>query len=110
MIDAVTIFAWLVMAILLGVTVAAIVFIGSLPGKIAAKRNHPQADAINAASWIGLAVGGVGWVVAFVWAFLKTGPLGSDSGGIDDTESELVRLRKRVADLEGQLETAKRTS
>ena len=110
MIDAVTIFAWLVMAILLGVTVAVIVFIGSLPGKIAAKRNHPQADAINAASWIGLAVGGVGWVVAFVWAFLKTGPLGSDSGGIDDTESELVRLRKRVADLEGQLETAKKTS
>ena len=50
MIDAATVFAWFVMAILLGISVAAIVFIGSLPKRIAVKRNHPQADAINATS------------------------------------------------------------
>ena len=51
------------------IVVAAIVFIGSLPGKIAKKRNHPQVDAVNAASWIGLAALGALWPIAFVWAF-----------------------------------------
>lgn len=72
------IFAWVVLTVLLVVVVAAIVYVGSLPGNIARKRNHPQVDAINAASWIGLALLGFGWPIAFVWAFLKQGPIGSD--------------------------------
>ncbi|TWU30841.1 DUF3302 domain-containing protein [Novipirellula artificiosorum] len=76
MIDAATIFAWFVIAIIFLGVVAMIVFIGSLPKKIALKRNHPQVDAINAASWIGLACGGLGWPIAFVWAFLKSGNVG----------------------------------
>ena len=47
----------------------AIVFLGSLPGKIARKRGHPYPDAVNAASWIGLATG-IFSPVAFIWAFL----------------------------------------
>jgi hypothetical protein len=78
MIDVFTIIAWIVLAVLFLVFVAAIVYLGSLPGNIAKKRNHPQADAINAASWIGLALLGSGWPIAFVWAFLKRGPAGSD--------------------------------
>ena len=78
MIDVFTIIAWVVLAVLFLVFVAAIVYLGSLPGNIAKKRNHPQADAIQAASWIGLALLGLGWPIAFVWAFLKSGPIGSD--------------------------------
>ena len=78
MIDVFTIMAWIVLAVLFLIFVAAIVYLGSLPGNIAKKRNHPQADAINAASWIGLALLGSGWPIAFVWAFLKRGPAGSD--------------------------------
>lgn len=78
MIDVFTIIAWVVLAVLFLVFVSAIVYLGSLPGNIAKKRNHPQADAINAASWIGLALLGAGWPIAFVWAFLKSGPIGSD--------------------------------
>ena len=32
---------------------AVIVFIRSMPGKIARRRGHPYPDAVNAASWIG---------------------------------------------------------
>ncbi|MCC7338835.1 MAG: DUF3302 domain-containing protein [Pirellulaceae bacterium] len=73
MTDLATIFAWFVMALLFFVFVTLVVFLGSLPKKIALKRNHPQVDAINAASWIGLACGGIGWPIAFVWAFLRSG-------------------------------------
>ncbi len=56
------------------VIVRGIVVVGSLPRKIAVQRNHPQVDAINAAGRIGLLLGGVGWVITFVWAMLRTGP------------------------------------
>ncbi len=45
--------------------------LGSLPGKKAAERNHPQAEAINILGWLGLLFGGVGWMVALVWAHTK---------------------------------------
>jgi hypothetical protein len=45
--------------------------IAQFPGKKARERNHPQADAINVLGWIGPLLGGVGWVVALVWAYTK---------------------------------------
>ena len=105
MIDGLTYFAWFVLALLFLVLVAAIVAIGSLPKKIALQRNHPQVDAINAASWIGLLVGGVGWFIAFVWAFTKSGQLGyTPSEAMATAPAEEVdRLRARVAELEASL-------
>lgn len=45
-----------------------ILFLMGLPGKIALKRNHPHAEAVNIMGWMGfLAV--VPWVHAFMWAF-----------------------------------------
>ncbi|MCP4223135.1 MAG: DUF3302 domain-containing protein [Actinomycetia bacterium] len=46
-------------------------WLGSLPGKTAARRNHPQAEAINILGWVGLVFGGVGWVVAPTWAHMR---------------------------------------
>lgn len=79
---------------------AVIVFIGSVPGKIARGRNHPWPDAVNAASWIGLATG-VLWPFAFVWAFLPvpakpTGGLANEPAPGED----LADLQKRLAGLE----------
>ncbi len=102
MVDAATIFAWFVMTVLFLAVVAIIVALGSLPKWIARKRNHPQIDAINAASWLGLLLGGVGWFIAFVWAFVRSGPIGSPDappGNPDETEA----LRNRVLELEAQL-------
>ena len=108
MIDGATYFAWFVLAFLFLVMVWLIVFLGSLPKKIAAKRNHPQVEAINAASWIGLALAGVGWPIAFVWAFLHSGPIGS-SGGVtqDPLGGDVTQLRNRIAELESELQQLK---
>ncbi len=45
--------------------------LGSLPGKKAVEGKHPQAEAINILGWLGLLFGGVGWMVALVWAHMK---------------------------------------
>jgi hypothetical protein len=83
---------------------AAIVFIGSIPGKIAKRRGHPWPDAVNAASWIGLATG-VLWPAAFVWAFLPVPQRAEEkSSGAGDASAETAGLRERVAALEATIE------
>ena len=84
------IFALIVIAILLGLVIWLVVFLGNLPGDIARKRNHPQSEAISALGWIGLITMGVGWFVAMVWAYYK--PDAKDPG-----------LQQRVDDLEDQI-------
>ena len=71
-IDKFDIMAFAVMGTLVLVGLVAVVMLGSLPGKIASKRGHPQASAINAAAWISLITLGALWPIAFVWAFLPT--------------------------------------
>jgi hypothetical protein len=63
-------FAFVVFAVLIFVGVAIVVSLGQLPGQLARKWDHPQAAAVNAASWIGIATGGVLWPLAFIWAFI----------------------------------------
>jgi len=83
------IFALAVMALLIGFVIWLVVFLGNLPGDIARKRNHPQAEAITALSWIGL-ITGIGWFIAFVWSYYKPAPNDAD-------------LQQQVIDLEYQL-------
>ena len=64
--------AFLVFAILIAVAVVIVVFLGQLPGRLARQRGHPQASAINVASWIGLATLGVLWPLALIWAFISS--------------------------------------
>jgi Protein of unknown function (DUF3302) len=78
-------FAFVVFAVLIFVGVIIVVTLGKLPGQLAHKWNHPQASAINAMSWIGIATGGLLWPVAFIWAF--TTPFGSKSAVKDDRQS-----------------------
>lgn len=72
-------FAFVVFAILISVAVVIVVMLGQLPGQLARKWDHPQAAAINATSWIGIATGGLLWPVAFIWAFIN--PHASLAGG-----------------------------
>ena len=67
-----------VIAFLIVMLAAIIVQLGSLPGKIAHRRGHPQADAVNAASWISFVTLGALWPLAFVWAFFKGGSSSPD--------------------------------
>jgi uncharacterized BrkB/YihY/UPF0761 family membrane protein len=66
------IIAFVVLVGMIGLGIAAVIVLAMLPGKIARHRNHPQADAINVLSWLGLLVSfGVLWVVALAWAYTQ---------------------------------------
>ncbi len=79
---------------------AVIVALGSLPGKIARKRSHPWPDAVNVASWIGLATG-IFWPIAFIWAYLPVPASGSSaSTGETGPNADLNSLQAKLASLE----------
>jgi uncharacterized BrkB/YihY/UPF0761 family membrane protein len=65
------ILAFLVLLLLIGLAIAAVIVLAMLPGKIARRRNHPQVDAINVLSWLGILSFGVLWVVAMAWAYTR---------------------------------------
>lgn len=52
------------------VIVVGIIKIHELPGEIAKKRNHPQADAIRVTSLLGLLMLPL-WFLALIWAYAK---------------------------------------
>ncbi|MGB5767170.1 MAG: DUF3302 domain-containing protein [Arenicellales bacterium] len=89
------IFALIVMGILIAVVIVAVVKLGPLPGNIAKKRGHPQADAINVLGWIGVITLGLAWPFALVWAFTRT------------AEQQATYLNERVALLETELAALK---
>jgi NADH:ubiquinone oxidoreductase subunit 6 (subunit J) len=94
------IFAWIVFVVILVSVVVVFITLAQMPGKTARERNHPQAEAINIASWLGLLLTmGVVWVLAMVWS--RTTPVGDTMADTD----ELQRLRERVAELEGRSAT-----
>ncbi|GMR15322.1 MAG: hypothetical protein BMS9Abin30_0948 [Gammaproteobacteria bacterium] len=88
------IFALVVIALLIAVAIWLVVLLGSWPGNIARKRNHPQAEAITALGWIGIITLGASWLVAVVWAYyIPSSVIESD-------------LQTRVEALESQLKQA----
>ena len=87
------IFSLIVIALLIAIVIWLVVLLGNLPGDIARKRNHPQAEAITALGWIGLITMGLGWFIAMTWAYYKPGnPAATDAD-----------LQTRVENLENQL-------
>jgi Protein of unknown function (DUF3302) len=51
-------------------TVAVIVFLAALPGRIAHSRKHPWSQAATVAGWITLFLGFALWPVALIWAYV----------------------------------------
>jgi hypothetical protein len=85
-------FAFGVLAILIAAGLALAFFLGSLPGKIATKRRHPQADAIRVAGWLGLLTLGLLFPVALIWAYTKP----STSEEIASLRADIDRLGSRL--------------
>lgn len=77
--------------------------LGKLPGDIARKRHHPQAEAITILGWIGIVTLGLAWPVALVWAYHK--PLPSD---VQALREEVTALKQTVRDLETTLTTVRK--
>jgi len=90
-----TIVVLIALVALIGVIV---VFLGTLPGKIAKGRNHPQAEAINVASWLGIITAGILWPFALIWAYIRP----HDQSPVAGSE-RLASLESRVEALEEQV-------
>ena len=95
------IFALFVLLVLIVTVVVGWIFLAMLPGRIAAKNNHPQAAAVNVAGWLGAIFGGVLWPLVLVWSMIKNPTIHTvESGALRDLESENEALRQRIAELE----------
>ena len=106
--------SWVVLIIgpIIGIAVFWMVHI--LPEKIAEKKRHPQAKAIQCVCLLSLCFGGLLWPFAWLWAYTK--PVlhkmayGTDVGEghghageeVIEEEKEIEKLRARVAELEGK--------
>ncbi len=103
----------LVFAPIVGITAFLLVHI--LPEKIAEKKKHPQAKAIQCLCLLSLAFGGLLWPLAWLWAYTKPvlhkmaygtdvmEELEHEKEEIVKTENEVELLRRRVAELESRL-------
>jgi hypothetical protein len=101
-------FTLFVFLTLIAAGVAALIFVGGLPGRVARRRNHPQAQAIGVAGWVGLIAGGIFWPLSMIWAYgIPFGVAGlASQGQPPDTrhlQESLESLRERVAALEDRL-------
>ena len=66
---------WITFAALflaLAIALAAFCWLAGLPGRIALRRNHPEAEAVKLLGWAGLLPTVYPWVQAFIWAFKPT--------------------------------------
>jgi len=106
----------LVVAPIVGIAVFWIVHI--LPEKIAEKRQHPQASAIQTLCLLSLVFGGLLWPIAWLWAYSKpvlykmaygTDKVAHGQGEKEiksegkDEAAELKQLRQRITELESKL-------
>ena len=96
---------WVVLIALAALVGALVVGLGTLPGKVAKKRGHPQVDAINVTSWLGIITMGLMWPFALIWAYTRPAYMlqasGEPIGGADP--DQVARLAARVESLEEQI-------
>lgn len=88
------IFALIVIGVLIAAVIWLVVLLGPIPGNVAHRRDHPQADAIRVLGWIGIATLGLAWLAALVWAYTK--PIGAT--GLSD---RVTALEDKLSELEG---------
>jgi hypothetical protein len=105
--------SWVVIVIAPIIGIAIFWLVHILPEKIAEKKKHPQTKAIQCLCLLSLCFGGLLWPLAWLWAYSK--PVlhklayGTDvdetvvhHGSAKEEETEIEKLRARVAELELQ--------
>lgn len=110
--------AWVVLVVVPVVAIAVFWLVHILPEKVAEKKEHPQAAAIQCLCLLSLFFGGLLWPLAWLWAYSK--PVmyklayGTDRvpHGHDDKPAatapaadamEVARLRQQISELETKL-------
>jgi CBS domain containing-hemolysin-like protein len=105
---------WVVLVVAPVVAIAVFLLIHILPEKIAEKKQHPQAGAIQCLCLLSLAFGGLLWPLAWLWAYTKPVlyksaygtdkvPHGHDDAAPEPDAAEVGRLRQQVTELEAKL-------
>jgi len=111
---------WVVLIVAPIIAIVVFLLVHILPEKIAEKRKHPQAKAIQTLCVLSLFFGGMLWPLAWLWAYSKpvlykmaygTDTAEPEHGGTPQPETttakaeteELTRLRAQVAELESRL-------
>lgn len=93
------IFALIVIVVTIAAAIWIVVTLGSLPGKIARKRSHYQAEAITVLGWIGILTFGISWFIAIVWAYTR--PFGAEAAElkqqVEELEAKLAATREEEA-------------
>ena len=91
-------FALFVLLVLMVTALAAVVFLGSWPGKVAEQRNHRHREAIKVGGWVTLFAGGFFWPLILIWSFMEARdpvPLtiqnGSDQLGENSQDKEAAQ-------------------
>lgn len=94
------IFALVIIIILIAVVIVIFVKVGPIPGNVAKKRGHPQADAVNVLGWVGVVTLGLAWPFALVWAYMRPPDeaMAQQSERIASLESELAELKAAEGD------------
>lgn len=95
------VFAAFVLLVLIVAAIAIWVALAMLPGRIAKRRNHPQAEAINVGGWAAALLLFVLWPLVLIWAFTK--PQAAAAGGAGSEAEELKKLQSRIGNLEAKL-------
>jgi hypothetical protein len=111
--------SWVVLFVAPIVGIGVFLLVHILPEKIAEKKQHPQAKAIQTLCLLSLVFGGLLWPLAWLWAYTKPvlykTAYGTDKAAEDreeggprrlreaDEAEELKQLRKRVDELETKL-------
>ena len=107
--------SWVVIVIapIIGLTVFWLLHV--MPEKIAEKKKHPQTHAIHCLCLLSLFFGGLLWPIAWLWAYTKPvlhkmaygtdvdESIGHLKEEVEKEETEVERLRARVAQLEKQV-------
>ncbi|MGV3532297.1 MAG: DUF3302 domain-containing protein [Chthoniobacteraceae bacterium] len=111
---AANVLSWVVLVVAPAVAITVFWLLHIMPEKIAEKRRHPQAKAIQCLCLLSLVFGGLLWPLAWLWAYSKP-VLHKLAYGTDMDDShghaphaaapadETVELRRRVAELEAKL-------
>ncbi len=118
--------AWIVLVVVPVVGIGVFWMVHILPEKIAEKRNHPQAKAIQVVCLLSLVFGGMLWPIAWLWAYSKPvlykmaygtdevehghdehprppKPLDEDTKVTPADTDDVKSLRARIAELEAKL-------
>ena len=118
--------SWVVLIIAPAVGIAVFWLVHILPEKIAEKRKHPQAKAIQTLCLLSLFFGGLLWPLAWLWAYSKpvlykmaygTDQVEPEHGKVEPDQNhaaaaksgdaeEVRQLRAQIANLQEQLKSS----